>query len=366
VFLLVFTSVNVAAARLQHWLEARQKANLMLVESFTATAGGVGFDRSIGEDLDRFWSHIPDARRQPLALVVGMSQNYAINEQAEGDRTIPELIDARLTAKGMRAFGLVAPNLDNEEALFYLLASTSYPETYPAAMIYGVCFDKFRNTDIRAGLQNFMRKRPELIAGWRALASRYAERFPRAAEKMQATLKQLAESGAARDEQSFERRLRANVGHVLPLVEARQPINALLLTALYDLRNWALGIKSSSKRPIIGARYDLNREFLELLAEEARARKVKLLPYVIPLNPRADSPYVAAEYSAFKHWFEQFTARHQLPFVNLEAIVPAPDWGLLEGQPDFKHFKGSGHRITAAAIVDAFEQQLSFPVARAQ
>ena len=119
------------------------------------SASRVRFDRSCGEDLAAFWKYLPDATNCRLAIHCGMSQSYAINERVPGDQTIPEWMDNALASKGTRVFGLAAPNICNEEVLFLLLATLSDPKTRPAAFIFGTCFDKFRNVDLRPGYLRF-------------------------------------------------------------------------------------------------------------------------------------------------------------------------------------------------------------------
>jgi hypothetical protein len=124
---------------------------------------------------------------------------------------------------------------------------------------------------------------------------------------------------------------------------------------VYRLRNWVFRIKPTTKRPILESRYALNQEFLELMIDLARDRGVALPMYVIPLNPLAENPYVPEEYARSVAWLQSLCRKSGLPFANLERAVPSEDWGEFMGGPDFKHFKGEGHRITAAAILNAFE-----------
>jgi hypothetical protein len=105
----------------------------------------------------------------------------------------------------------------------------------------------------------------------------------------------------------------------------------------------------------------LNREFLEVMALVAREHGVRLAVYVVPLNPLAETPYLPQEYEAFKHWLADFAAARRVPFANLEHTVPAGEWGLFAGGPDFKHFKGSGHRRTADALCAQFPTLLVAP-----
>lgn len=359
-FLLAFTALNFAAAKGRQALIDAHLADLMVLGSMRIPGAPVRYDLSVGEDPNKFWNSIPDARTQRLAILVGMSQMFAINDVQYGDLTVPERLDDLLAPHGVRVFGLTAPNLDNEEALLYLLATAIESQHKPFAMIYGVCFDKMRNLDVRPKLLQFMEQRPELQSAWKEAAMRYREPFPRASEKMLGTLQSLheQETADATADESFETRLRNTVAEYVPLVEGRREINAYIYGHLYFLRNFIFNIKTSTKRPIIGARYDLNRELLEIIAEEAARRNIKLLSYVIPLNPRADSPYVDSEYRGFKTWFADFTTRHGSHYVNLEDIVPAGDWGLLNGEPDFKHFTARGHNRTANAVYAAFRDDL--------
>jgi hypothetical protein len=67
-----------------------------------------------------------------MFLLCGMSQMYVINEFKSGDKTISELMDDKAAPKGVRVFGLAAPNLCNEEAMLLLLSTLSSPHTKPS------------------------------------------------------------------------------------------------------------------------------------------------------------------------------------------------------------------------------------------
>jgi hypothetical protein len=357
---LLFAAANFMAAAWHADLLEERRKNLLLAD--VSATGGAGtnaaarFDVSVGEDLERFWRDIPDARRQPLVILCGMSQMYAINDRKRGDQTIVEWLDDALAPKGVRVFGLAAPNLSNEEALLLLLATVSRSETLPRAFTFGVCFDKFRNIDLRDGYQRFLRARPDLQEAWSSLAHRYAGRYPRAADKMLASWK-AASTGAAGASlrPTSETRIRDAAARVFPVVDARIELNGFLQNEAYRLRNRVFRIKPTSKRPMLESRYRLNQEFLELMIDLAHERGVALPMYVVPLNPRAENPYVPEEYARSVAWLEALSRSAGVPFANLENAVPPEDWGEFMGGPDFKHFRGEGHRITAASVLNAFE-----------
>lgn len=354
----LFALANLGVARWKTALHAEQERNLLRASGPAAEEIRTArFDRSVGQDPLRYWAAIPDTRTTRLVILTGMSQMYAINEAVRGDQTISEWLDDMYAPSGIRVFGLAAPNLANEEALFLAIAEVSDPATTPKVLIIGVCFDKFRNVDLREGYLAFMQQRPRVRELWRETALRYASSYPLATAKMRSTLADTA-ALASRDTTSLESRIRDGVATVLPVVRGRQDLNFFVMDRLYEARNKAFGISTSTKRPLIRSRYDMNREFLELVVEVARAHGVQVVLYVNPLNPLAVNPYVPAEYESFKSWLADYARRKQLPLANLENEVPAADWGMFLGGPDFMHFKGEGHRKTALGIAREFDAQI--------
>lgn len=354
--------VNVIIAKWQGNLEEARRANLLrepkVAVGDSITRAPARYDVSVGERLSEYLQDIPDSRSERLVILAGMSQMYAINERRPGDETISERMDDMLRDRGARVFGLAAPNLDNEEAMLLLLAALARPKTAPAVFIYALCFDKMRFVDLRPGYLAFLRENGDVAALWAQTAAKYRNRFPLATAKMEGSLASLTERDAAQ-EQSFEHRLRQHAGIFVPVVRMRKELNGYVLyDILYPARNKLLGIKNTSKRPIIAGRYDLNKELLLMMVDVAKSHNVQFVAYINPLNPQADNPYVPDEYETFKRWAKAMADSSGIPFANLENVVPHEDWGLFMGGPDFKHFKGAGHLRTARAVVDAFEPVL--------
>ncbi|MBJ6723172.1 hypothetical protein [Geomesophilobacter sediminis] len=351
IFLLIL--VDFCVISWQKALTQQRQQNLLISAPQDPSRRTVNWDMSVGENLEQYLPYLPDSSMGRLTILAGMSQMYAINDQKPGDRIIVEHLDAALSPSGMRAFGLAAPNMHNEEALLMLLTTLSIPKAHPNYFIYGVCFDKFRNVDLRPGLQRLLGTRPELAQIWRDAALRYRNRYPKAAEKMLASLAAV-ESTQKKGEVTFEERLRSKVASLLPLVAARQDLNAVTMGQLFELRNWMFHITPQSKRPILQSRYQLNQEFLEMIADVANENHVQPIYYVIPLNPLARNPYVPSQYAAFKVWLQQLCQQKAIPFANLEGTVPSKYWGEFMGGPDYKHFRAEGHAITAQAILREF------------
>lgn len=315
----------------------------------------ITFDESTGEAMDAWWKFIPDARQTHLILHTGMSQNFSINDYQSGQITIPEYLDRSLRGKGCRAFGISAPNLCNEEWMLQILAATSNKQTTPEIFIFGACFDKFRNMDLRPNLANYLKQNASIKQRWIETLEKFAPLYPKASAKMLATVKPHSHAIASsnsekKDAENFESRLRENLGSVSPLILARHEINGVIKFGLFNFRNRIFGIKNTSKRPMIPERYEINREFLSLAVDLLKSSGVKVFIYIVPLNPQADNPYIPEEYQAFKSWLKQVCVEKNVLYANFENIIPQEHWGLLQGEPDFKHFKAQGHELTARAI----------------
>ncbi|HEX6641397.1 MAG TPA: hypothetical protein VF215_09810 [Thermoanaerobaculia bacterium] len=359
--LLIVLALNPLASALIRYRERQAGIELAavgrLAEDPATSKRPVRYDWSISDHFETFLHYIPDSRNTHLAILSGMSQMYTINDYHPGDQTISEWMDDALAPRGVRVFGLAAPNLSHEEALFLPMATAMKPETHPDAFIFAVAFEKLREVDLRRQYLTVLRAHPELAAEWRKTAERYRTKYPLASAKMLATLAQQQQDDTI-DDTSFEARLRQRVSRVAPLIGERRQLNAEMRIHLFGLRNALLGIKNTTKRPIIRDRYDTNREFLGMLVDLGRERGTDVMLYVVPFNPHAENPYIPEEYSAFKTWLTEFARETNTPLANLENAVPSSDWGLFLGGPDFKHFRGAGHKRTADALLQNFSKEL--------
>ena len=359
--LLLLGAFNLGVWRLQARLAEERRIALAAGDQ-GAVQTNPRFDTSYGEALLSTWDSIPDATKQTLVVVSGMSQMFSISEREPGDLSISELMDDGLAPKRVRVYGLAAGNLCNEEAFFLLQSLLEKPQTTPKVFIFGACFDKMRNLDLRPGYQQFLWAKPGLQESWKRTAEAYRQQYPLAAEKMLKSLEDLRASKSSND--AFEDKLRDRLADWVPLVASRKELNARAQRFLYDVRNKLFGIKTSSKRPLVKARYELNQEFLEMMIDVCSKAGVQFITYVVPLNPLAESPYVPEEYTEFKDWLSRLAETRRVPFANLENLVPSQDWGLWLGGPDFKHFKGAGHRRTAAKLLHEFGPSLTASGAR--
>jgi hypothetical protein len=346
----LFVILNLFIFSWQHALEAGKKNNL-LQNAKNYDPARIRFDLSVGTNTINYLRYIPDATKNNLVVITGMSQMYAINEEQPGDQTISEWLDDTLRSRGIRVFGIAAPNITNEEVLLILLSLVSEPAIHPKVFIYGVCFDKFRNIDLRPEYQEFIFKKNGMENIWENTSTEFETKYPLASQKMKSTYDALSEH---KEESGIEGQLRSAAAAHLPFIKNIKDVNAWMQLEIFYLRNWLFHIKPSSKRPIIESRYHLNQQFLELLVDVAQKNNVKLVFYIVPLNPLAENPYLPEEYKKFKLWLGGLCQKRGIAFANLESVVPNDCWGEFMGGPDFKHFKGMGHKITADAVSKEF------------
>jgi hypothetical protein len=357
--LVCFVVLNVALLPLKSYFDEQRRANLMQADHSQASANEVPrYDWSVGAEQQKFWKFIPDARQHRLVVLDGMSQMYAINEQQPGDRTISEILDDSLSAAGTRVFGIAAPNLNHEELLLQLHALTQSPASTPRLFVFGVCFDKMRNTEVRNSMLTAMGAQAPLASAWRASADSLQEEFPLLARQMMRSLDYSKTQDVVRLDQRVEAALVTALSRAVPLVAIRADLRTFVQTRVYLFRNWVFGIKTSTKRPILAAAYQLNQDALVAAMRFAKRHNIRVLLYVVPLNLGAEAPYVDSEYATFKQWLEATAVHEGVAFANLESAVPDSSWGLLYGQPDFKHFKGDGHLATANALLPLIRAQL--------
>jgi hypothetical protein len=132
----------------------------------------------------------------------------------------------------------------------------------------------------------------------------------------------------------------------------RPQLEGSVYLALYNLRNFALGVKPTTVRRVIRARYDLNMESFCDILDDCRRRGIPVLLYIAPIRQDKPIPYDRPEYNRWKNEVSEIAQRFGAHVVNLEQLVPGELWGTYTGDDiDFMHFQGPGHRLVAEALL---------------
>jgi hypothetical protein len=102
---------------------------------------------------------------------------------------------------------------------------------------------------------------------------------------------------------------------------------------------------------MIQSRYVLNMNALQALLGDMRERGVHVVLYIAPIRQDIQLPYAPDAYSAWKTTVQNLAAEYGARYANVEDVVPGGLWGtLINGDVDFMHFQGGGHKILGAAL----------------
>ena len=222
-------------------------------------------------------------------------------------------------------------------------------------------FDKLRNDGLRAGFERL--DSPELEAGLeqrpagKRLSGEMAAMARTARDAQGTATRPLQEYSLAEwlhglslqdvSEHQLDGMLAGHAG----LWQRRGLLWATILNDAYEFRNWALRIKSTSKRPMLPVPFEKNMAAFEEILDVAAAEGVNVLVYIAPIRHDVEPPYIMAEYLPWKALVAQIVASRagkgggKLALADLDQLVSNNLWGTVEGSEaiDFMHFQGDAH-----------------------
>lgn len=349
------------------WLDARRIVpdDLALgVENWAATAEYDG--RRINAwklyEYSQVYRPSADARRDILWL--GNSQLHAINQLKRGRDQVAAFHSSQALATTVYCLSL--PNANVQEQL--VTFEWALTRRKVGWLVLPMVFDKLRNDGLRSGFEHLsspglsaqLAKRP---SGAR-LAVELAEHDRTARETRSEGAKPLSQHswseilhGVSLQDAS-ERELDALLSTRWQLWAKRPELWATFLNDLYNLRNWAFGLKSTTKRPMLPVPFEKNMAAFEEILDRAEASNVNVLVYIAPIRQDVEPPYIMAEYLPWKDKVARLielrkkSASIQLQYVDLDKLVPAELWGTVENSKeiDFMHFQGPAHEILGAKV----------------
>ncbi len=282
---------------------------------------------------------------------LGNSQLHYINQFKEGDHIAPYWL--RMAYKEPPCFeplGLSLPNANMQE---FLLLSR-----YAAArikmnllVVMEVEFMGFREDGLRSDFTDMLV--PEVKNELRhtsPVAEDIVKRYERVSNNANEQGAKEALSGTV--QKPIEQWLNNSLSGHWKLWERRPQIEAGIKLDLYYLRNYLFGIHATSTRRIIPIRYERNMEALRDILADCRQRQIPVLLYIAPVRQDKPIPYDPVEWNSWKSELQGISKQFGATFVNLEKLVPGEYWGTyVEGEIDFMHFQGPGHRLLAQTLM---------------
>ncbi len=304
-----------------------------------------------------YWKELLPKRAEADTLIVwiGNSHLHAINGMKKDDQVSSYYLQVILN--GTRwpgeapCFGLSYPNLNFVEQFLlslWLMEAPDLPQNL--ILVNGYRYHETRNKGVRSELRPILDD--PVIKDWIERHKGLEARFPDAFRDLRdETAQEIAAEHSGNDIETF---LQKNIWGRIPILRSRDDINANLRLLLARLRKSVFRINTSSKRGVLLGRYTTSMDFMGMTAYAARETGTRMLMYNVPLRPGVESPFPEKEYAEYMAEMKKIADKNgkNVVYRDYGPVIPQADWGTFytSGQPDYSHFKASGHRILAEVV----------------
>jgi hypothetical protein len=283
-------------------------------------------------------------------LWLGNSQLHYINQYRKGDHLAPYWLRlGSKTSACIEPLGCSLPNVNLQE--FLVLSRYAAGRMQVNLLLIELVFDDLREDELRSDFNEMLTS--EAVAGIRRTsptAESIMGRF--LARRKNVDGGELSDALSGTLQKPVEHWLNSRLSASWKLWANRPQMEGNIYLALYNLRNFVFGVKPTTVRRMIRARYDLNMESLRDMLNDCRQRGFPVLLYIAPIRQDKPIPYDRTEYSQWKVEVGEIAQRFGAHLLNLEQLVPGELWGSYTGDDiDFMHFQGPGHRLVAEALL---------------
>lgn len=325
---------------------AKGKQNILGAESYKGIPYTASSVKEIKELIgNRFETNAGYKR----ALWLGNSQLHYINQYQAGDHLAPYWLRQAWKANSrLEAIGCSLPNASFQE---YLILSRYAATRIPLHLLIAeLVFDDLREDGLRSDFSEMLT--PVFVAEFRRSSTTAESMMGRFFSTSKGNEQDANDALSGTIQKPVEQWLNANLSVLWGLWAHRPQIEGYVLLAAYNFRNYVFGIKPTTVRRMIQARYDLNMAALRDMLNDARMRGIPVLLYIAPIRQDKPIPYDLAAYSRWKDELVVTSKQYGANLVNLEKLVPDELWGSYAGDDiDFMHFQGPGHRLLAEALL---------------
>ncbi len=287
-------------------------------------------------------------------LWLGNSQLHYINQYKPGDHLSPYWL--RMGWKPPPTLELLGCSLPNANIQEFLILSRYIFINIPVhLLLIELVFDDFREDGLRNEFGEILySQKQEAIASSSPVADILVQNS--FAKGGQGAGQEDKDAPAGTIQIPVEKWLNGLLSHVWGLWASRPQMEGKVYLGVYNLRNFIFGIKPTTVRKMIPARYNFNMEALQDILVDCQKRKISVLLYVAPIRQDTPIPYDYVEYNRWKKEVADMAQQNDAHFTNLEQLVPGPIWGNYIGDNvDFMHFQGPGHRLVAEALLPHIE-----------
>lgn len=283
-------------------------------------------------------------------LWLGNSQLHYINQYQKGDHLSPYWLRSKWKdPAAIEPLGCSIPKAGFQEYL--ILSRYAVMKCHINLVILELVFDNLREDSLRDEFTEILS--PETSDEMRKtskLADDIITRFSHDTKGAEESGEKDVLSGTMQS--SAEHWLNKTLSSEWNLWASRPQLEGNAYLALYYFRNYVFGIKPTTVRRTIRARYDENMDALRDILNDCRQRKIPVLLYIAPIRQDKPIPYDINDYTQWKKELAEMAQSFGADLVNLEQLVPANMWGTYHSEDiDFMHFQGPGHKLVAEALL---------------
>jgi len=306
--------------------------------------------------------------KQTQLLYIGNSQTIAIMDQNPGDLISPQWLQISLARAKPSAVPAVEvkigslPNLTMPELLIKMVAAREASPKQGDIVVASAVLEEFRGLGIRDEVARLAEepavkaRLAELTAQNRDLPSARTALASVVSSSASDPSTEKSDSSSASHAARVEGRLQ-NLIEKLPVFSRREDIQGFVYLDYYNWRNRALGINSASVRPVPDSAYKTSLETIELALRYAHAEHIKMVIYLAPIRPIQPNPNLPADIARFRKDVPALCKRYEVTCLDYVDLVPENLWtnypdnaSGTEGQRDYAHFTGAGHKLVAETL----------------
>jgi hypothetical protein len=293
-------------------------------------------------------------------LFLGNSQTLAIMDYKPGDLTTPQWLQLSFDKKGDPPVDVRVGSLPNMTPTEYLITLVAAGEAHPRqvdVLLLMTVLEEFRDLGVRSevaaqlqdpGVRDVLN---ELVAGNPDL--------PLPTEALGPILDETTEpsTGESRDRSlavSIESWFQGKLDE-LPMFSQRDAMLGSVYLHFYQLRNWLLGLSSSSSRHVPDYEYRASLQLLELALRYAHSQDILPVLYMTPLRPVQPNPNLPADVQRYRRDIPALCDRYEISCFDYTDLVPEvlwTDYPDQQSERDFAHFTGPAHKLVAERLWD--------------
>jgi len=270
-------------------------------------------------------------------LWIGNSQLDMINDQNENEITAGELLYLNLKNKNINFVTFSHPNISLKES--YLLINYILSYTDVDLVILGICFDDFRENEIRSSFVKY-------IKDFKSLDNLQKSELGANISKEALSYEKQNNNFTSRIDNYIIDNFLSKINYQLFI----NNMQSLFRIYFYQIRNFIFNIKPETIRKTSENQYQDNIKYYFEIVNILEKKKIKLFNYIVPIRDDYSIPYQLDKYDIFKKTIKDYSIKHNIYYENFEKSILNQNYGNKKStsidrelEIDFMHYNFKGH-----------------------